>query len=122
MCTTVVCQGHLAWALWQRGYPDQAQSASRAALQLARELDHPQSCALALYSMGSLEHALGRPGAVQECAESLLTLASEHSFTFWRIYGAVLQGWALAMMGRGDEARSLIRQSLIRLGATRSSV
>jgi predicted ATPase/DNA-binding winged helix-turn-helix (wHTH) protein len=116
MCTTVVCQGHLAWALWQRGYPDQAQSASRAALQLARELDHPQSCALALYSMGSLEHALGRPGAVQECADSLLALASEHGFTFWKIYGAVLRGWALAMTGRGDEARSLMRQSLARWG------
>jgi predicted ATPase len=118
ICTTVVCQGHLAWALWQRGYPDQALAASRAALDLARELDHPQSVALALYSMGSLQQALGRPADVQECAGLLIKLAAEHGFTFWRIYGNVLLGWAQAMEGQGEEGRSLIRQNLARLRAT----
>jgi predicted ATPase len=118
MCTTVVCRGHLAWTLWHRGYPDQAVESSRAALALARALDHPQSCALALYAMASLNHALRRPQVVRECAESLIALATEHGFAFWITYGSVLQGWAQAMQGQGDAGRALMRRSLDRLRAT----
>lgn len=118
VCTAVVCLGHEAWALWHLGYPDQALEKSRAALALGRSLGHPQTMACALYSAAALHHVRRDVQTTRECAESLVALAAEHGFTFWRMYGAALQGWAIAMQGDGDEGRSLLRKNLASLQAT----
>src|SRR5262249_35626680 len=54
----------------------------------------------------------------REHADTLVAFTSEHGLAFWRIYGAVQQGWALAMQGHGDEGCALIRENLDRLRAT----
>ncbi len=60
---------------------------------------------------------MGRAAEARQDAESLVALASEHGLTFWRIYGAVVQGWSLVIQGEEDLG-SLIRQNLARLRAT----
>jgi len=117
MCTTVVCQGHLAWALYHLGYLERALATSRAALGLSRELEHPQDLALALYSAASLYQSMEDVAAARDHAESLVALAAEHGFAFWSTYGAALQGWAIALHGDGELGKSFIRGSLSRLAA-----
>src|SRR5262249_24409788 len=72
MCSTVVCGGHVAWVLWHLGYPDQAVDACRAALTLARALEQPQSCALALYAAASMHQSIGRVAVAREHADTLV--------------------------------------------------
>lgn len=115
LCTAVVCHGHAAWALWYLGRPDQALRRSQAALALARELGHPYSHAFALWSISIVHHLRHEVQSSREWAESLIALASEHGFAFWRMCGAVLQSWAVAMQGRRDDGRFLLRQNLASL-------
>jgi len=90
---------------------------SRATLALSRELEHPQSQALALYSAASLHQSMEDMAAAREHAESLVALSAEHGFAFWSTYGAALLGWAIALGGDGELGRSFIRGSLSRLAA-----
>src|SRR5262249_46400619 len=73
----VTCRAFAAWALWCRGYPDQALKRSHEALTLAQELAHPFSQAHALNVAAQL-HQFRREGqAAQERAEAAITLSSE---------------------------------------------
>jgi predicted ATPase len=79
-------QGVLALAYggllrWPLGYPDQARAASRAAVDLARRLEHPSSLGLAL-NYACATHALMRDvSATRELAEAGLALACQHGQT-----------------------------------------
>jgi len=46
----------------------------------------------------------------QERAEAAITLATEHGFAQWLGLATVLQGWALAEQGSGDEGLAQIHQ------------
>jgi predicted ATPase len=103
---------YAAQALWLLGYPAQALERSQRALALARELTHPFTLAFALV-MASVLHQFRREGqAVQERAEALMTLSTEHQFTFVFAWGTLMRGWAVAEQGQGEEGLVQIRQGL----------
>jgi predicted ATPase len=107
-----------ALVLWYLGYPDQALQKSTAARTLAQERVHPYNMAAA-HVFAATSHKLRRERPLtQEWAEAAFTLAREQGFPQWLGQGAVLQGWALAEQGQGEEGISLIRQGL----ASRQSV
>ena len=118
LSTAVVCLGHAAWALWLLGHPDQALARSREALALAQELAHPHSIVYALHFCGVIHQFRGEVDAARERAEAVVALATEQGFAFWRAYGAIMQGWALAVQDKRKEGLDLMRQHLVSLRAT----
>src|SRR5262249_50237307 len=90
----------------------QARQQSEAARTLAHELSHPFSLAAARV-IAAMVHQLRRDRALaQEWAEAAITLAREQGFPVWVGLGVVLQGWAWAEQGQGEEGRSQIRHGL----------
>ena len=85
----VVCLSRGAWALWLRGYPDQARQKHQGALALARELRHPPSLALAL-CFAAMFHQFRREGSeAQAQAEAAISLATEQEFAHWVAWARV---------------------------------
>src|SRR5207237_5130224 len=88
------------------------------ALTLAQEMAHPLSLAFALF-FAAILHFFRREGfVVQVRTEAVITLAAEHRFAHWWALGTLLQGWARAMQGQGEEGIAQIRQSLAAWQAT----
>jgi predicted ATPase len=108
----VTCLAQGAHALWCLGYPDQALQRSHAALALARELAHPFSLVWALSWAASL-HGLRREyRIVLDYAESSVALATEQGFAPWGAQGAILRGWAHAMLGQQEAGIAQMQQGL----------
>ncbi len=105
LCYGAAAQGYL-------GYPDRALKRIEEALTLAQKLAHPHSFANVLY-WAAMVHQFRReePGA-QGRAEALLALCTEQGFPLWLAAGTILQGWALAVQGQGEEGIAQLRQGL----------
>jgi len=84
---------------WLLGNPEQAVATCREAVELARSADHPYSLAAAL-SYSAITHQLvhDRAGA-SEAAGELINLCERYSFSYYREWGVVVDGWV-----RGGEA------------------
>jgi predicted ATPase len=111
--------------LWLRGYPDQALSRSRQALELAQDLSHPFSLAVA-HCYAAMVHQFRRePRLVQQQAEAAMTLCTEQGFTYYLAWATLLRGWALtaqsAERDRGD-ALAQLRQGFADLLATGAGI
>lgn len=103
---------HLAVLLWIIGYPDQARERSRQALAVARETVFPYSRALASNLAATLNAGCRDFPAVAHHAEVARTFAQECGFVHLLTMGMVLQGWALVMLGKGDEGIALMQAGL----------
>jgi predicted ATPase len=102
---------YLANVLWVLGYPDQALTRSRAALTLAQEIAHPYTTALVWIVNTVLHQHLHEAQAVQQQAETLITLCNEHGFSAL-FTGTTHRGWALAMQGQEEEGIQQIQQGM----------
>jgi predicted ATPase len=88
------------------------------ALTLAQELSEPFILAYAL-NVSCVIASLRREGeVVQEWAKAAITLSTDHGFTFFLPWGVILQGWALAERGQGEERIAQIHQGLAAYQAT----
>jgi predicted ATPase/class 3 adenylate cyclase len=114
----VTSLSYASWALWFLGYPDQARKSSHQALALAEELSHPFSLVFALLHAAYLHQFLREEQAAQEWAEAAMTLSTEQGFPLWLAVGTILQGWALAEQGQGEEGIAQMHQSLAAHRAT----
>jgi predicted ATPase len=108
----VTCLSYGAWTLWLLGYPDQALQWSHEALNLAQELAHPFTLALALQWASTLHRFRREEQATQKRAEAVMALAQEQGFVQRLAGGTGLRGWALAMQGARAEGIAEMRQSL----------
>jgi predicted ATPase len=118
----VCCRVVAAQSLWLLGYPDQAMASSQAALELAQQLAHPFSLALALTFAAMLHHCRREAPLIQARAEAAMTLATEQDLLQQLERARPLWGWALAAHGHGEEGITQIRQALAAdrsTGATR---
>ena len=114
----IPCLVYMSWALWLRGYPDQALQRSREALDVAHALSHPFSLAYALAFVASMHQFRQEASRVQEQAEALMALSKEQRFTFWFPWGMILRGWALVAQGKCKEGRAQMQQGLTAFQAT----
>jgi predicted ATPase len=108
LCYGASVQGYL-------GYPDRALKRIGKALTLAQELAHPLSpggLANALYWAAVLYQFRREGPGAQGRAEALLALSTEQGFPYWLAVGTILQGWALAVQGQGEEGIARLRQGL----------
>ena len=108
----VYCRRMLAWPLWLRGYPDQALLRAREAVALGRDLVHPFSLGYALAWGASLHAFRGETEAALDLLEELKGLATEQAFPTFAPWAAVMEGWALADSGRGEEGLAQMRSGL----------
>ena len=114
----VGCLTYLAPILWYLGYPDQALEKSREALTLAHELSHPFSLAFALYLAAGFRQNLRDAQAAQELAEAAIALSNEKGFALLLATGTMVQGWALAEQGQGEEGLTQMHRGLTDYRAT----
>ena len=110
--SSVGCYCLTAFCLWCLGHPNQALHKSQEALRLAEQLDHPFTRALALYYAAFIRRFRREWQATLDHTEPLLTLAAEHGYTYWRLRGLLLQGWALAEGGQVESGIAQMKQTL----------
>lgn len=114
----LACLSYAAWTLWLLGYPDQALQKRHEVLTRIREVSHPFRLAYALTLAAMLHHDLREQEAVQERAEAVIALCTEHGFPLWLAGGMILQGWALAAQGQAEVGIVQIHQGLAAWRAT----
>jgi DNA-binding winged helix-turn-helix (wHTH) protein/predicted ATPase len=114
----VWCLVLVAHTLWCLGYPAQALRRCQEALTLAQVLAHPPALALAWHFAAYLYQRCRDTLAVQEQAESLLTLATAQEFPLFVGYGLFWDGWVRARQGQGAVALTQMHQGMAAVGAT----
>jgi predicted ATPase len=114
----MVCLSYAAYALWYLGYPDQALKSSHEAVALAQEMSVSFGLAYALDHAAQLRQLCRQGQATQEQAEAVMALSTEHGFPFYVARGTLLQGWALAEQGKGEEGMRQMHQGLVAWRAT----
>ncbi len=93
-----------AWAAhahWLLGHDEQASSCCRAAIGLARAVDHPYSLAVALAYGGityQLRHDLSE---LRDTVAELRELCNRYGFAYYREWGLILDGWCTDEAGIG---------------------
>ena len=108
----VPCYTTSALVLWMLGFPDRALQRANDALALATRLNHPFSMAYALFHTGLLHLWRREVELVQERAQALLPLAQEHEFDIWRALATVLNGAALAGLGRAEDGLTEVNRGI----------
>jgi class 3 adenylate cyclase/predicted ATPase len=108
----ITCRLFGAWCLWLLGYPDQARQWSEAALTDAQRLLHAFTLAQALLFSVVVHHLRRETAVVQERAEVLRALCTEHNFAYYLAWGTVLQGSAWAAQGAWAEGLTQIHEGL----------
>jgi len=114
----VGARSYLSWVLWAQGYPEQALRQGSAALDLAKELDHPYSLAMAMTLFSKLQELMREWPDCQAQAEAALRAASQGHFSLWKAMAALVHGTTLAYQGRGNEGITELSQGLAGLKAT----
>jgi DNA-binding SARP family transcriptional activator/tetratricopeptide (TPR) repeat protein len=88
-----------AWAAhahWLIGNDDEALSACREAIRLARSLDHPYSLAVAL-AYGCVTHQMrGDMPELRDAVGELRELCGRYEFAYYREWALILDGWSRA--------------------------
>jgi class 3 adenylate cyclase/tetratricopeptide (TPR) repeat protein len=109
---------YLGIVLFCLGFPDQALARSSAAIAEARKLAHPPSLTLSL-SIGALPLSFaGDKAALEELAERLVALATEHRFPVFGAMGTIHCGWVMAENGDLTQGISLLRSGYAAYRAT----
>jgi DNA-binding SARP family transcriptional activator/tetratricopeptide (TPR) repeat protein len=88
-----------AWAAhahWLLGHDDDALSACRQAIKLARAIDHPYCLAVAL-AYGSITHQMRRDlPALRDTVRELRELCDQYGFAYYREWALILDSWSRA--------------------------
>jgi predicted ATPase len=111
--------------LWLRGYPDQALMRSRQALELARDLSHPFSLALAHCYAAMLHQFRREPRLVQQQAEAAISLCTEQGYTYYLAWASLLRGWALTAQSAdraSEDPMAQVQQGFTDLLATGAGI
>ena len=107
-----------AWALWHRGYADQAQRAFEDGLEQARHSMHRHTLAYALIYKGLTTLSARWAAETEEAANELVSLTREHGFALFLGYGLLLQAAAMTLRGHGEAAEKLIREGVTAMQTT----
>jgi hypothetical protein len=99
----VVCQNYAAYTSWQLGFPEQGLQRMHASHQLAQALSHPFSIAFDLNVAAWFHQYRREAHIVEEHTRRNIALSAEQGFAQWLTMATILQGWALAMRGEGEE-------------------
>jgi predicted ATPase len=107
-----------AWALWHRGFPDQARKALDEGVESARKSVHRHTLAYALIYAGLTAISARWTTEGARAANELVSLTKEHGFALFLGYGLILQGGVMAQSGQGAAAVERIREGIAAMQAT----
>ena len=79
----VLYHSHIAVALWELGFPDQALARAEETIRFARELGHPFSLAMALYYRRRVYQCCGLEVRAASCIDEESEHCQRHGFGFW---------------------------------------
>jgi class 3 adenylate cyclase/predicted ATPase len=101
----VIAQASLAIGLLCLGFPEQSLARSNAATAEARRRSHPMSLAVSLSDCALLLSLAADNTALEERADELIAVATEHDFPLWSAQGTIYRGWA--KVKNGDLAKGM---------------
>ena len=114
----VFCRCFLAHTLWHLGFPDRARAVSSEAVNLAKEIDHPFSSAVAMAYEIMLQQFCRMPARLLETVGQLERLCEEYDFKYYQAWAGIMRGWAESTLGSDAEALENMRRALAALQAT----
>jgi predicted ATPase len=104
--------------LWFLGYPDQAAERSRAAIALARELNHVWTLVDASSFAGAAFHLFRREGqTAQEHIKTVMRVSPEAGLAIWQAEGTCYRGWQQILVGEVQEGIAQLRAGLAAMQA-----
>lgn len=114
----VCCRGFSALIQCLDGRPDQSLALCREALELAQQVEHPLTTALAQWAY-SFAHILRRePEPARQWAEREIAVSEEYLLPLLRSQGTFQLGWALAELGDLDGGIERMKSGLAATTAT----
>ena len=102
----------LAFDFLALGFPEQAVEHCQIAIELARQIQHPFSLALALTYHILVLGFLGEIQALKIPTEELIDLTQKYGFTYWYTAGLLGQAWVLSGTSQAEKAIHLLKQGL----------
>jgi class 3 adenylate cyclase/tetratricopeptide (TPR) repeat protein len=106
----VCARQFLAMNLWERGLVDQAREMAGEGLALARDVDHPTTSMIAVYSAAWVHCQRGESRAAAELAEAAIELGRDHGVAVWVEREAMVLGRSLIAEGRTQEGMAVIER------------
>ena len=107
----VFCYSRAAQTLWALGYPDQALDQVMQSLNLAKHLEHPYSLAFAHNNYAWVCLYRHEPESTKYHASEAVKLAKEYGFPFYKVWGQIMQGWAITRQGESNKGILLAQAS-----------
>ena len=114
----VACHAWAAHALWVLGYPDRGLARLHRALDVANEVGHLHSLAVAQTQAATHYQMRREPDRALEWAEAAATLSAEQGFEYRLATAEILRGWGLAATGRVEDGLREMRHGLAAYRAT----
>ncbi|MCG8417836.1 MAG: protein kinase [Proteobacteria bacterium] len=99
------CHVFRGWVLYAQGYPDRAAQSAERGIEIARQLDHPNSQGFALCMSLKIFQARGDLARVIELAEAGMELGIEYRLMHWLPFAEFLHGWVLAERAESEKSR-----------------
>jgi DNA-binding winged helix-turn-helix (wHTH) protein/predicted ATPase len=108
----VVSDCYAARALWALGHADHATERISTALELARDLGHPQTLVVAGHFAAQIYQLNGEVLLAQERAKEVVDLADEYGLELWLAFGNINLGWAEVELGEIEKGSQRIQKGL----------
>jgi class 3 adenylate cyclase/predicted ATPase len=103
---------------WHLGFADTALRAAQDAIDLAHRLVHPFSSAVALAYAAMLHQFRREPTEVRARADAARSICTDHGFSYYHAWAAIMNGWAVAEEGDVEDAIARVRVGVRDLRAT----
>ena len=114
----VCCRCFSALTQCLLGFPDRSLEICREALELARELNHPLTTAIAYWGRGLAHILRGEPLSAKRWAERVIAVSEEYLLPLTLSQGTLQLGWALAQLGDLDGGIARMRAGVAGTSAT----
>jgi predicted ATPase/DNA-binding winged helix-turn-helix (wHTH) protein len=108
----VFCLARISWLLWHLGFPDQALQRIEETINLAKEVRHPQSLAVALLHASDIQYFRHEWRSAQLSAEEVAKLCAEHGFAGLLGQADTHAGQAVARRGYPEEGMAQVQKGL----------
>ncbi|MGC1891568.1 MAG: tetratricopeptide repeat protein, partial [Stellaceae bacterium] len=118
----LAAQAALGVVLFCLGFPDEALAHSNKAIAEARRLPHPPSLAMSLSMAAHRLSIIGDDIGLEQRVDSLVAVATDQGFPFYRAMGAIYHGWVKAKNADVTEGLSLLRAGSSAYWATGATV
>jgi len=114
----VCCRGFSALIHCLDGHPDRSLALCREGLELAQQLGHPLTTALAQWAYSFAHILRGEPQPARQWAEREIAVSEEYLLPLMHSQGTFQLGWALAELGDLDEGIARMQSGLSATTAT----